>query len=58
MLTTEPKKSSYSAQGNCVRAWRDETQVYVDDSKNPGPRLAIEPGAWRAFMADIKAGAP
>ena len=31
--------------------------VAVRDSKDPqGPVLAISPGLWRSFLADVKAG--
>jgi hypothetical protein len=51
-------KSSYSGtQGNCVEVATNVAGVIVRDSKNPhGPKLVIEPAAWRDFMAGIRAG--
>ncbi|MDX3246988.1 DUF397 domain-containing protein [Streptomyces sp. ME18-1-4] len=46
-------KSSYStAEGpDCVEAAATPATILVRDSKNPGgPRLALAPTAWAAFL--------
>ncbi len=52
------RKSSYSGgSGNCVEVAALGGGVAVRDSKDPGgPSLVLAPGAWRAFLAGIKAG--
>jgi hypothetical protein len=54
------QKSSYSGNGggSCVEVGRNRpATVAVRDSKDPnGPVLAIAPGTWRSFLADVKAG--
>ncbi|WP_439649132.1 DUF397 domain-containing protein [Herbidospora mongoliensis] len=52
------KKSSWSAQGNCVEvAQLDGGQVGVRDSKNQtGPALVFTPAEWRAFVGGVKDG--
>lgn len=58
----EPRwqKSSYSGNGggDCVEVALNLPNVIgVRDSKNPaGPVLMIEPGQWRRFITDVKAG--
>ncbi|MEU6165301.1 DUF397 domain-containing protein [Streptomyces tanashiensis] len=52
-------KSSYSSGegGNCVEVATHPTAVHVRDSKNPdGPRLAVSPASWVAFL-DVASGA-
>jgi uncharacterized protein DUF397 len=53
-------KSSYSGNGgsDCVEVARDLPRtVAVRDSKDPqGPVLAMAPGEWRDFLAEVKAG--
>ena len=53
-------KSSYSGSGgaDCFEvAPILPGAVAVRDSKDPhGPVLAVEPAAWRAFLAGVKAG--
>ncbi|WP_330438616.1 DUF397 domain-containing protein [Streptomyces griseoaurantiacus] len=48
-------KSSYSSSSNgndCIEVAPTPTTVHVRDSKNAsGPRLALTPGAWTAFVA-------
>ncbi|MFF5155332.1 DUF397 domain-containing protein [Streptomyces sp. NPDC000348] len=48
-------KSSYSDSSNgndCVEIAPTPTTIHVRDSKNAsGPRLALTPGAWTAFVA-------
>ncbi|WP_409470229.1 DUF397 domain-containing protein [Streptomyces sp. HC307] len=48
-------KSSYSSSGDgndCVEVATTPGTVHVRDSKNvAGPRLALPPGAWLAFVA-------
>ncbi|MEU2281990.1 DUF397 domain-containing protein [Streptomyces sp. NPDC013178] len=48
-------KSSYSggtSGESCVEVATTSATIHVRDSKNPpgGPRLAIAPGAWAAFV--------
>ncbi|MGW7428816.1 DUF397 domain-containing protein [Streptomyces sp. NPDC054861] len=46
-------KSSYSSGSgdDCVEVAACPTTVHVRDSKNPqGPRLALAPAAWAAFV--------
>jgi uncharacterized protein DUF397 len=54
------RKASYSGNGggSCVEVARNHPgTVAVRDSKDPhGPVLAISPGLWRSFLADVKAG--
>jgi hypothetical protein len=54
------RRPSYSGNGggNCVEVARNLPRaVAVRDSKDPhGPVLTIESAAWRAFIADVKAG--
>lgn len=53
------RKSSYSGgTGNCVEiAGNMPGAVAVRDSKDPsGPALTFTPGAWRAFIAQVKNG--
>ncbi|WP_306318488.1 MULTISPECIES: DUF397 domain-containing protein [unclassified Streptomyces] len=58
--TTEWRKSSYSGDdgGECVEcAPLTPTAIAVRDSKNPdGPRLALSPAAFRAFVAGAARG--
>ncbi|MFC6062692.1 DUF397 domain-containing protein [Streptomyces ochraceiscleroticus] len=52
-------KSSYSDDegGACVEVAEHAARVYVRDSKEPlGPRLAIAPAAWAAFVAYAAGG--
>lgn len=52
-------KSSYSSSGNCVEVGTAAagTVAGIRDSKSPERgHLAVEPEAWRAFLAAIKAG--
>jgi hypothetical protein len=48
------RKSSYSVQENseCVEL----APGRVRDSKNPGPVLVVEPGAFAGFLTAVKAG--
>jgi hypothetical protein len=53
------RKASYSSQdGSCVEiAQTPAGNVAVRDTTDRnGPALAVRPGAWRSFMADIRAG--
>jgi len=52
-------KSSYSGTngGQCVEVAANLPGVIaVQDSKNPGPALAVEPEAFAAFVEAIKSG--
>jgi len=45
------RKSSYSAENNCVEVVFGRT-VAVRDSKNPaGPILTVSEAAWRSFLS-------
>ncbi|RCH65295.1 DUF397 domain-containing protein [Streptomyces sp. SDr-06] len=47
------RKSSYSSDsgGNCVEVAACPQAVHIRDSKvSDGPSLAVEPGAWTAFL--------
>jgi hypothetical protein len=53
------RKSSYSSGtgGNCVQVASNLPGVVaVQDSKNPGPAVVIDPGTFAAFTEAIKAG--
>lgn len=53
------KKSSRSGSngGNCVQVNRSLSGVVgIQDSKNPGPVLAVSEGAFSAFTTAIKEG--
>ncbi|MFJ9340078.1 DUF397 domain-containing protein [Streptomyces sp. NPDC101733] len=53
------RKSSYSdgEGGQCVEVAGCDTAVHVRDSKVPaGPRLAVAPGAWAAFLGAVAQG--
>ncbi|WP_433893352.1 DUF397 domain-containing protein [Streptomyces sp. CA-111067] len=54
------RKSTYSNAdgGNCIEVADGIPGVVpVRDSKDPqGPALTFTPGAWSAFVADVKAG--
>ncbi|MDJ0380605.1 DUF397 domain-containing protein [Streptomyces sp. G-G2] len=50
------RKSSYSdgEGGQCVEVADCETAVHIRDSKIPaGPRLAVAPRAWAAFLGGV-----
>ena len=55
------RKSTRSDNGgsSCVEVARNLPGVVgIRDSKDPtGPALAVDPGTWRAFLADVKIGA-
>ncbi|HWE88678.1 MAG TPA: DUF397 domain-containing protein [Pseudonocardiaceae bacterium] len=50
------RKSTYSAtETNCVEIAFVPTAVAVRDSKNvDGPTLAVEPGAFAAFLGSLR----
>ena len=51
------RKSSLCTEGSeCVEVARGDQLVGMRDSKNPQPVLLIATEAWRAFIADLKAG--
>jgi hypothetical protein len=60
MMTTTDRldwrKATYSnSSSNCVEAAHVPGAVAVRDSKDPsGPRLAIRPTDWRAFMRRLR----
>jgi hypothetical protein len=53
----EWRKSSFSAQGNCLEWVVGPSSVRVRDSKNPtGPELVFTHSEWAAFVAGVKHG--
>ncbi|WP_024760069.1 DUF397 domain-containing protein [Streptomyces exfoliatus] len=47
-------KSSYSdaSGGNCIEVAAHPTTIHLRDSKNPnGPRFAVTPATWAAFVS-------
>jgi len=52
------RKSSYSGSGNnCVEVAQAGAFCAVRDSKNPDcGQLIFGPGAWQAFVANVKLG--
>jgi hypothetical protein len=51
------RKSTYSGNGgaDCVEAANAAQTVAVRDSKDvKGPRLAVPPTAWRAFIGRVQ----
>ena len=58
MESVEFRKSSYSANGvNCVEVAETPDAVLVRDTQHRElGHLGFTPGAWAAFLADIKAG--
>jgi hypothetical protein len=52
------RKSSYSGGngGNCVQIATLANLVAVQDSKNPGPALVVDPRMFGAFVQAIKEG--
>jgi len=53
-MSTAPQwfKSSYSGSegGDCIEVATQSSAVHVRDSKNTGPILTVEAGAWAAFV--------
>nr|WP_296071124.1 DUF397 domain-containing protein [uncultured Actinoplanes sp.] len=48
------KKSSRSAQGNCVEVNLDGEDVLIRDTKDrQGPVIAVSKDAWQAFLDGI-----
>ena len=52
------RKPTYSnSSSNCVEVASQPGTVAVRDSKNPaGPRLAITPAGWSAFVSRVQDG--
>ncbi|MFC5750675.1 DUF397 domain-containing protein [Actinomadura rugatobispora] len=51
------RKSSYSAEYNCVEAVSLPGAVAVRDSKDPGgPKFVLSGAAWRSLNQRIKGG--
>jgi hypothetical protein len=51
------KKSTASAESNCVEVANDGDAVFVRDSKDPrGPVLAFTRSEWDAFLTGVHAG--
>ncbi|MER6629166.1 DUF397 domain-containing protein [Streptomyces sp. NPDC000987] len=54
-------KSSYSSSGDgdCIEVALTSTTVHLRDSKDrQGPRLALSPATWGAFVAYVGADCP
>ncbi|MDQ0370157.1 DUF397 domain-containing protein [Catenuloplanes indicus] len=48
------RKSTRSAQGNCVECAANGTRILVRDSTNPGgPVLSFGRACWRAFLRRV-----
>lgn len=50
------RKSTYS-QGvsNCAEVGQEAGAIQVGDTKDPaGPRLPVDPAAWRAFVTRLR----
>jgi hypothetical protein len=50
------KRSSFSGGGNCVEVGIHGGQVYVRNSRYPGPPVAFTVGSWSAFIGWLKSG--
>lgn len=51
------RKSTFSAQGNCVEVSVQDAWFGVRDSKDQaGPILNFTPDEWRAFVLGVKSG--
>jgi hypothetical protein len=56
-INTGWRKSSYSGNGgsDCIEAGNTGHDVAVRDSKDrEGPRLAVSPAGWRAFIDRVQ----
>jgi Domain of unknown function (DUF397) len=56
-IKTGWRKSSYSGNGggNCIEVADAARTVTVRDSKDrEGPRLAVSPAGWRAFVGRVR----
>jgi Domain of unknown function (DUF397) len=56
-IKTHWRKPSYSGNGggNCVEVANAARIVAIRDSKYPdGPRLAVSPAGWRAFIGRVQ----
>ena len=52
------RRSTRCGSGACVEVAVAADGVHLRDGKDPdGPRLTFRPDAWRAFVADVQAGA-
>ena len=50
------RKSTVSAQGDCVEVATAAEAVFVRDSKGPGPVLRLTTSEWTAFLAGVRKG--
>ena len=51
------RKSSVSADGDCLEFTRTRDQVWVRDSKNPaGPALGFTRMVWATFLLGVRSG--
>lgn len=49
------RKSSLSADGDCIEFARTKEQVWVRDSKNPaGPALGFTHKGWSRFLIGVR----
>lgn len=54
--TSTFRKSTYSqGASNCAEVGQVATAIQVGDTKDPaGPRLPVDPAAWRAFVTRLR----
>ena len=51
------RKSTFSAQGDCVQVAPVGNEILVRDSKRPGAgHLRFTPSEWQAFLAGVRHG--
>lgn len=50
------RKSSHSAEGNCLEVALIQGHVAVRDSKDPGPMLTFSPQEWTELLARARSG--
>ncbi|MEU4421392.1 DUF397 domain-containing protein [Actinoplanes sp. NPDC024001] len=57
-LTARWRKSTRSAQGNCVEVSYSNEMILVRDTKaqGEGPTLSFTRGEWSAFVAGVRQG--
>lgn len=56
-MTTQWRKSSFSANGNCLEIREHDGNVQMRDSKAPdGPVLTFTRAEWDAFMDGVLKG--
>jgi hypothetical protein len=56
-MSSHWRKSSFSAEGDCLEWAMGPSSVRLRDSKDPtGPQLVLNHSEWAAFIAGIKHG--